>query len=312
MSNSETSSVANSQVAISGASGLVGSALSKALQAEGATVVPISRSSKGKNSDTIVWDPNSGLLNPDRLNGIDTVVHLAGESIASGRWNDKQKAKIRDSRIKGTESMVKSMATISERPKTFICASAIGYYGDRGDEVLTEQSNPGTGFLPEISLEWEAAADAAADLGMRVVKVRIGVVLSPKGGALQKMLLPFRLGMGGVVGSGKQYWSWIGLNDLVRVFQYCITHPKVSGAINAVSPEPATNREFTKSLGAVLKRPTIIPVPGFLARLALGEMANDLLLASARVVPEKLQQQGFEFQQPSLEDSLRFELQAKS
>lgn len=309
MSKSESSAFTNSQVAISGASGLVGSALSKALTADGATVLPISRSNRGHDSETIVWDPETGLINPDRLKSVDTVVHLAGESIASGRWNDKQKAKIRDSRVKGTASLVKSMAAISDRPKTFICASAIGYYGNRGDQKLTETSEPGTGFLPEVSLEWEAAADAAIELGMRVVKVRIGVVLSPDGGALQKMLLPFKLGMGGVVGSGKQYWSWIGLNDLVRVFQFCISDSEISGAINAVSPNPVTNREFTKTLGGVLRRPTIIPLPAFAARLALGEMANDLLLASARVLPERLQQMNFEFQQPSLEESIRFELQ---
>lgn len=312
MLNSESPPLANSKVAISGATGLVGSALTRALQSEGAVVIPISRSNRGKDSDTIVWDPQSGLLNPDRLNGVDTVVHLAGESIASGRWNDKQKAKIRDSRVKGTESLVNSIAAISNRPKTLICASAIGYYGNRGDEKLTEAAAPGTGFLPEVSLEWEAAADAAIELGMRVVKVRIGVVLSPNGGALQKMLLPFKMRMGGVVGSGKQYWSWIGLNDLVRVFQFCISNSDISGAVNAVSPEAATNRDFTKTLGSVLKRPTIIPLPAFVARLALGEMANDLLLASARVVPERLQQMGFEFQQPSLDQSLRFELQQPS
>lgn len=312
MLNSESPPLANSKVAISGATGLVGSALTRALQSEGAVVIPISRSNRGKDSDTIVWDPQSGLLNPDRLNGVDTVVHLAGESIASGRWNDKQKAKIRDSRVKGTESLVNSIAAISNRPKTLICASAIGYYGNRGDEKLTEAAAPGTGFLPEVSLEWEAAADAAIELGMRVVKVRIGVVLSPNGGALQKMLLPFKMGMGGVVGSGKQYWSWIGLNDLVRVFQFCISNSDISGAVNAVSPEAATNRDFTKTLGSVLKRPTIIPLPAFVARLALGEMANDLLLASARVIPERLQQMGFEFQQPSLDQSIRFELQQPS
>lgn len=302
----------NSTVAISGASGLVGAALTRVLQAEGTEVIPISRSIRGKNADTIVWDPESGLLNPDRLSGIDTVIHLAGESIAAGRWSKAQKARIRDSRVKGTESLVNSMATISDRPKTLICASAIGYYGDRADEQLTEDSVPGTGFLPEVSLEWEAAADAAVNLGMRVVKVRIGVVLSPHGGALQKMLLPFRFGLGGVVGSGRQYWSWIGLSDLVRVFQFCHSNEQVSGAINAVSPEPVTNREFTKTLGAVLQRPTIIPLPGFVARLALGEMANDLLLASARVLPQRLQQLGFQFQRPTLDDSIRFELRQPS
>ena len=213
MSQSESRQLANSQVAITGASGLVGSALTKALTADGATVLPISRTNRGNNPDTIVWDPTTGLMNPDRLSSVDTVVHLAGESIASGRWNNKQKAKIRDSRVKGTASLVNSMAAITERPKTLICASAIGFYGSRGAEQLTETSDPGAGFLPDVSLEWEAAADAATELGMRVVKVRIGVVLSPRGGALQKMLLPFKMGMGGVVGSGQQYWSWIGLND---------------------------------------------------------------------------------------------------
>ncbi|MEP3482516.1 MAG: TIGR01777 family oxidoreductase [Fuerstiella sp.] len=312
MSPSESRSLASSQVAISGASGLVGSALTRALAADGATVLPISRSNRGNASETIVWDPTTGLINPDRLSSVDTVVHLAGESIASGRWNENQKAKIRDSRVQGTASLVKSMAAISERPKTLICASAIGFYGNRGDEELTETSDPGTGFLPDVSLEWEAAADAATELGMRVVKVRIGVVLSPLGGALQKMMLPFKMGMGGVVGSGKQYWSWIGLNDLVRVFQFCISTPDLSGTVNAVSPHPVTNREFTKTLGSVLKRPTIIPLPAFVARLALGEMANDLLLASARVLPERLQQLNFAFQQPNLEESIRFELQQAS
>ena len=311
MPNSESHSFEGSTIAISGASGLVGTALTNSLQADGAKVVAISRSSKGKNSNPIVWDPETGLLNPDRLNDVDTVIHLAGEGIASGRWNKQQKAKIRDSRVKGTASLVNSIAQISNRPKTFICASAIGFYGDRADEVLTEDAAAGTGFLPDVSVQWEAAADAASQLGMRVVKVRIGVVLSPHGGALQKMLLPFRMGMGGVVGSGKQYWSWIGLHDLVRVFSFCASHSQVSGAVNAVSPMPVTNREFTKTLGAVLKRPTLIPVPRLVARLALGEMADDLLLASAKVVPQRLEQLGFEFQYPTLKESIQFELQQK-
>lgn len=311
MPNSESHSFEGSTIAISGASGLVGTALINSLQTDGAKVVAISRSSKGKDSNTIVWDPETGLLNPDRLNDVDTVIHLAGESIASGRWNKQQKAKIRDSRVKGTAGLVNSIAQISNRPKTFICASAIGFYGDRADEVLTEDAAAGTGFLPDVSMQWEAAADAASQLGMRVVKVRIGVVLSPHGGALQKMLPPFRMGMGGVVGSGKQYWSWIGLHDLVRVFSFCASHSQVSGAVNAVSPMPVTNREFTKTLGSVLKRPTLIPVPRLLARLALGEMADDLLLASAKVVPQRLEQLGFEFQYPTLKESIQFELQQK-
>ncbi|MCL4110345.1 UNVERIFIED_CONTAM: hypothetical protein GTU68_027736 [Idotea baltica] len=288
---------------------MVGSALAARLKRDGATISSISRSNKNGNADTIVWDPKTGVLNPERLEGVDTVVHLAGESIAAGRWNAKRKASIRDSRVVGTDSLVKSMAVVENRPTTFICASAIGFYGDRGTEELSEDSAAGSGFLPDVSVEWEAAADAATELGIRVVKVRIGVVLSPTGGALQKMLLPFRMGVGGVIGSGKQYWSWIGLSDLVRILQFCVTNSEVLGIVNAVSPQPVTNREFTKTLGTVLKRPTILPLPAFAARLALGEMANDLLLASARVVPKRLTELGFDFRHPMLEDCLRFELQ---
>lgn len=287
---------------------MVGSALAASLKQDGATVSSISRTNKNADADTIVWDPKTGVLNPERLDGVDTVVHLAGESIAAGRWNAKRKAAIRDSRVVGTENLVKSMAVVENRPKTLICASAIGFYGDRGNEELSEDSKAGSGFLPDVSIEWEAAADAATEIGIRVVKVRIGIVLSPAGGALQKMLMPFRMGVGGVVGSGKQYWSWIGLGDLVHVLQFCVTNSEVSGVVNAVSPQPVTNREFTKTLGTVLKRPTLLPVPAFVARLALGEMANDLLLASARVVPKRLTELGFEFRQPMLEECLRFEL----
>lgn len=308
MSNGTQNHSERSQIAISGASGMVGSALRDALTSDGADVCSISRSNRNGDSSTIVWDPDSGIVNPDRLDGIETVVHLAGESIASSRWSEKQKARIRDSRVEGTRNLVKSMAAISNPPKTLICASAIGFYGDRGDEELTEESVPGSGFLPEVSMEWESAADTALELGMRVVKVRIGLVLSPQGGALQTMLFPFRMGVGGVVGSGKQYWSWIGLADLVRVLQFCIHHEEVSGVINAVSPTPVTNHEFTKTLGSVLNRPTILPVPGFLAKMALGEMANDLLLASARVLPARLQTLGFSFENADLEQCLRFEL----
>lgn len=296
------------QIAISGATGMVGGALADFLTSQGDEVAAISRSQNGPFSDTIVWDPESGLINPDRLNEIDTVVHLAGESIAAARWSDKQKAKIRDSRVIGTRNLIQSIAAVQNRPKTLVCASAIGYYGNRGDEELTEDSAPGSGFLPEVSQEWEAEADAAQELGLRVVKVRIGLVLSPRGGALQKMLFPFKMGVGGVVGSGSQFWSWIGLHDLVKILSECVHNEAFCGPVNAVSPHPVTNHEFTKTLGSVLHRPTILPIPRFLARIAMGEMADDLLFTSANVIPVKLQDWGFQFAHPDLDACLRFEL----
>ena len=235
-------------IAVSGASGLVGGRLVQLLKAAGHTVLPISR--RSTDSSTILWEPDRGFLNPARLEGVDAIVHLAGENIAAGRWSPAQKQKIRDSRVQGTRSLVESLKGLTKRPKTLVCASAIGFYGDRGDEVLNEQSAPGSGFLVDVCREWEAAAATAADLGMRVVQVRLGVVLSAQGGALQKMLLPFRLGAGGIIGNGRQYWSWIGVTDAARVFAYCVEHPEISGPVNAVSPHTATNFDFTKTLGS--------------------------------------------------------------
>ena len=295
-------------VAISGASGLVGTALTALLQADGRSVLGITRSEGGAYQDCIRWDPKTGLTNPGRLESVDAVVHLAGESIAAGRWNSKLKSKIRNSRIEGTRSLVKSIAAVENRPKVLVCASAIGLYGDRGATELDETSAPGEGFLADVCKDWEAEANAAKELGVRVVNVRIGVVLSPKGGALAKMMLPFKLGLGGVIGSGKQYWSWIGLNDLVRIIAYCINNESIEGPVNAVSPTPLTNTEFTKVVGSVLHRPTIFPLPSFMAKIVLGEMADALLLSSARVLPKKLEKSGFVFQQPGLAESLQHEL----
>lgn len=296
-------------VAISGAGGLVGSALGDVLQQQNRSVVAISRSDGGSYQDTIRWDPYSGLTNPARLESVDAIVHLAGESIASGRWNERLKQKIRSSRIEGTRNLVQSIAAIEKRPKVFVCASAIGYYGDKGDRELDESAPAGEGFLADVCQQWEEEAQKATDLGVRVVNVRIAMVLSPKGGALQKMLLPFKLGLGGVVGSGKQYWSWIGLHDLARVLNFCVMNENISGPVNASSPEPVTNYEFTKTLGTVLHRPTAFPVPAPLARLGLGEMADALLLSSTRVIPAELKKHGFEFQHPGLHDALAYELQ---
>ena len=296
-------------VAISGPNGLVGSALTPLLEAEGKQVFGISRSAGGSYQDSIRWDPESGLTNPGRLESVDAIVHLAGESIAAGRWNSRLKHRIRHSRVEGTKNLVKSIAAVEKRPKVLVCASAIGIYGNRGVAELDETSDPGPGFLADVCKDWEAEANAATELGVRVVNVRIGVVLSPKGGALAKMLLPFRLCLGGIVGPGTQYWSWIGLKDLTRIIAYCINTESISGPVNAVSPTPSTNRDFTKVLGKVLRRPTIFPLPAFVARIVLGEMADALLLSSARVLPSKLESSGFKFEFPALDDCLRHELE---
>ena len=295
-------------IAITGASGMVGTALANVLRDFGHTPVSITRNATDELQGSIIWDPARGLKDPSRLETVDTVVHLAGENIAAGRWTTALKDRIRRSRVEGTRSLVKSIAAIGHRPKALVCASAIGFYGERGDTLLDEDAVAGTGFLADLCREWEHEAEAAVELGLRVVKVRIGVVLSRKGGALAKMLFPFKLGAGGIIGSGKQYWSWIGLHDLVRVIAFCVEHDSIHGAVNAVSPNSMTNYDFTKSVGRALHRPTLFPMPAFAAKLLLGEMATELLLSSARVTPKKLQEQGFEFHYPELVGCLEHEL----
>jgi uncharacterized protein (TIGR01777 family) len=244
------------------------------------------------------------MLDPMVLQGLDAAVHLAGESIAQ-KWTPESKVRILKSRARGTRLLSESFARLTQPPRVFLCASAIGYYGNRGDEILTEENASGSGFLAEVCREWEAACESATRKGIRVVNLRIGVVLSPTGGVLGRMLSPFRLGLGGRIGSGKQYMSWIAIDDLVAVILHALTCDKLSGPVNAVAPNPVTNFEFTKTLGRVLRRPTVFPVPAWAARLALGEMANDLLLASARVEPTRLASSGYEFQYPELEGALR-------
>lgn len=292
------------KILISGASGLIGSALKTALNARGDHVVSLTRRN-ARNDDEITWDPSSNTLDPSRLTNIDGVIHLAGENIASRRWTATQKARIRDSRVQGTTLLAQTLASISPPPKVFISASAIGYYGNRQDEILTEDSQPGEGFLPDVSIAWENTAKPATEAGIRTVHPRIGIVLSPTGGALGKMLFPFKLGLGGIIGSGNQYMSWITLDDLISLLLFAIDRESISGAINAVSPTPVTNREFTKTLGRVLSRPTIFPLPAFAAKLALGEMADALLLASTRVIPSHLENANFSFAHPDLEPALR-------
>jgi uncharacterized protein (TIGR01777 family) len=294
-------------VAITGATGLVGFALVASFESSGQRVLRLVRGASKASNDESIWDPGKGVAAPERLNGLQAVVHLAGENIA-GRWTEAKKRRIRDSRVAGTTNLCRTLASLHAPPKVLVCASAIGYYGDRGDEILDESSSQGSGFLPDVCREWEAATEIAANAGIRVVNARLGVVLSRRGGALKPMLLPFKLGAGGKVGSGQQYWSWIDLDDVVAAIRHAIESEGLFGPVNVVAPHPCTNAEFTKVLGKVLHRPTVIPMPAFAARLALGEMADGLLLASARVIPRKLQETGFEFRFTDLAAALRHEL----
>lgn len=297
---------ATMKILVTGSSGLVGSALVPFLTTGGHEVVRLVRG-EGK-SGTITWSPANDTLDPAAIEGFDAVVHLAGENIGEGRWTDAKKREIRESRVRSTRLLAKTLASLKQPPKVLVSASAIGYYGDRGEELLTEDSPPGNDFLADVCREWEAAADEAREAGLRVVHLRTGVVLSPNGGALAKMLLPFKLGLGGVIGSGKQYWSWIALDDLVGVIHHALINESVSGPLNAVAPHAVTNREFTRTLGTVLRRPTRFPLPGVVARTVLGEMARPLLLSSAQVRPVKLEQTGYLFRFPELEPALRHAL----
>ena len=292
------------KVIVTGATGLVGSELVPFLTKQGHDVYRLTHS-KPREAHDISWDPSQKQLPKSRLEGAEVFVHLAGENIAGRRWNPQVKESIRRSRVDGTKLLCETIGQLQTLPKTLICASAIGYYGNRGTEMLNETSAPGTGFLADLCQEWEALCEPARAMGIRVVNLRIGVILSPKGGALAKMLPPFKLGGGGVVGSGNQYWSWITVDDVVGIIQHCITNEKISGPVNTTAPSPVTNYEFTKTLGSVLGRPTVVPMPGFLARLLLGEMADDLLLASTRVMPNRLSETGYQFLYPTLEPALR-------
>jgi uncharacterized protein (TIGR01777 family) len=289
------------RVAISGATGLIGSALQQSLGNDGHQTIPLVRTPK---ADGIPWDPQQGTVDLPSLEGIDAVIHLAGENIAAGRWTQTFKDRVLQSRTAGTATLARAVKQLARPPRIFVCASAIGYFGDRGDEILTEESPPGTGFLPTVCRAWEDAAQPAGSVA-RLVLARFGVVLARQGGALAKMLLPFRLGVGGVVGSGRQYMSWISLRDAVGGLRHLLDQESLAGPVHLVAPNPVTNREFTRTLGRVLGRPTFVPLPAFAARLAMGEMADGLLLASTRVVPQRLQASGFRFQDESLEPALR-------
>ncbi len=293
------------KITISGASGLIGRRLLKTLAADGHALHVLSRhagTNMPPNVKVSAWDPAGGDPPRDAIAGADAIIHLAGEPVAQ-RWDDAVKKRIRESRVMGTTNLVQGIAIAPQTPKVLICASAIGYYGSRGDEVLTESSAPGSDYLAEVCVEWEKAAQAAESLGVRVARIRIGVVLDPRGGALGKMLPPFKMGVGGRIGTGRQWVSWIHAEDLAAMIRWALVEP-VSGPVNGVAPNPVTNGEFTKALATALRRPAIFPVPTFGLRLLFGEMA-DVLLWSQRVQPKTAETGGFQFQYPHLHSALR-------
>lgn len=292
------------RIVVSGSHGLVGRALISSLTSDGHEVIRLVRN-KPSGPGEVEWHPNEGGIDASNLEGVDAVVHLAGESIAANRWTEEKKRAIRDSRVKGTTLLSETLARLSRPPAVFLSASAIGYYGDRGDELLTESSAPGRDFLASVCIEWENATRPAVDKGIRTVQTRFGIILDAHEGALGKMLTPFRMGIGGRVGDGKQWVSWITIEDVVKGLSFVIGDKFVSGPVNFVAPNPVTNAEFTKVLGHVLSKPTLFPVPQFAVRLAFGEMADALLLASQRVKPNVMEQRGFSFTWPTLEPALR-------
>jgi uncharacterized protein (TIGR01777 family) len=296
---------ATTRVVVSGASGLVGSALVPFLSSNGYRVERLVRRSPRAAEGEIAWDPLAGTVDEERLEGCDAVIHLAGENLGAGRWTVGKKATILSSRRRGTHVLCEALTRLGSPPRVLLSASAIGFYGDRGDEELTEESPPGSGFLAEVCREWEAATVAAERAGIRVVKLRIGVVLDQSGGALARMLTPFRLGLGGPVGSGRQFLSWIALQDLLAAIQHTVFESDLAGAVNAVAPAPVRQAEFARTLGRVLRRPALLPLPSRVVRLALGEMGEALLLEGARVLPTRLLDSGFEFRTPDLESALR-------
>jgi len=294
---------------VSGSTGLVGTALTALLSSGGHHVTRLSRGKSVRpdplGASRVEWDPGRGVLNPEAVSGHDVVVHLAGENVAAGLWTEERKARIRDSRVKGTQLLSRALAAASHPPDVLVCASAVGFYGDRGDMKVDEGSAAGSGFLAETGVEWERAADAARQAGIRVVHLRIGIVLTPAGGALAKMLPPFRMGVGGPLGGGRQFWSWIALDDLLGAILHVAASDHLDGPVNAVAPEHVRNAEFSATLGRVLRRPAIMPAPAVALRLLLGEMADEMLLGGAQVLPSRLLESGFTFRYPDLEGALR-------
>lgn len=294
------------KIAITGASGLIGSNLARHLEQQGQTVLRVRRGNR--DDPDAHWDPAAGWVRDGLLADVDAVVHLAGENIGAGRWSQSRRRELRASRIVSTRLLVDHIGSLERRPAAFVCASAIGIYGDRGDEPLTEEAGPGEGFLAGLVHDWEAEAKRAADHGLRTVMLRFGLVLAKEGGVLPRMLLPFRLGIGGILGSGRQWMSWVALDDAVRAIEHVLAG-EMEGPLNVTSPQPVTNREFTKALGRALKRPTVFRVPAFGLKLMFGaRRAEELFLFSQRVLPERLLATGFDFAHPEVEPALRLAL----
>lgn len=293
------------KILLSGSSGLIGTALIRFLQLHGHHVVRLLRSESKPTPNAIVWDPESHIYSLSDFEGFDAVINLAGENIASGRWTKTKKKKILESRVDTTKLLSNCLSKLKHPPKVLINASAVGFYGDHGDSVVTESSLTGSGFLSKVCREWEAATDAARESGIRVVLMRFGTVLAPNGGALSKMVPPFKLGLGGQIGSGKQYMSWVAIDDVMQAILYVIQNASIQGPVNVVASEPVTNEEFSKTLGEVLDRPTFLTIPAFLAKIAFGELAEEGLLASTRAIPKRLTESGFIFRYPRLKDALK-------
>jgi uncharacterized protein (TIGR01777 family) len=291
-------------IAVSGSSGLVGSQLESLLTLLGHDVRPIVRSASSEPREIAAWESETETA---KFADVDAVVHLAGKSIADARWTESIKQEIRDSRVIKTRQLCESLAKLTKKPGVLVCASATGIYGDRGDEELNESSPTGDGFLADVAREWEEACRPAVEAGIRVVHARFGIVISPRGGALQKMLLPAKFA-GGALGSGKQWWSWIALDDVIGAIYHAMSDDSLSGPVNFVSPQPLTNGDFALTLASVVGRPAVFPAPAVALRLALGEMADEMLLASARVIPRRLEQSGYRFRFTELEDCLRYSL----
>lgn len=293
------------KILITGASGLIGKALQKSFTEKGYEMILATRG-EPKNSSQIQWDIENGFAHADleRLEGLDAVIHLAGENVSGLRWTEDKKKSIRESRVKGTHNVVEAISNLKSKPKVFISGSAIGFYGDRGDDLMTETSKPGDTFLSDVCKAWETESRRAEDSGVRTVLLRTGIVLSKDGGALATMLTPFKFGVGGVVGNGKQWMSWISLDDVVGIINFALENENLRGAVNVVSPNPVTNEEFTKTLGEVLYRPIFLPLPEFAINLVFGEMGDALLLDSTRVEPKRLNEAGYEFEFPDLKAAL--------
>ncbi len=293
-------------IAIGGSTGMIGSLLKRLLEARGDRVKPLVRPSSkiSAGDDQIQWDPASQTIQAQLLEGVDAVIHLGGENIASGLWTKERKKRLTDSRILSTTLLAKTLAQLEKKPEVFLCASGISIYGDGGDHLFDESHPPDNDFLADLAHQWEEATKPASDAGIRVVNMRIGVVLSLEGGALDKMLTPFRIGLGGRVGSGKQYLSWIEINDLAASILHCMDHDQLNGPVNLVAPSPATNKQFTKALGRALGRPTMVPLPAFIISLVFGEMGRSVLLGGTRGSSAKLEDSGFQFKHPELDSAL--------